>query len=290
MMILILSLLNLGFAQDASDDDFEANLDGVDEPCYDVATELQKGIADGSSDYSEDAQQNFLLNYFSLATTLSPLHSAVPAKGGTGSVGVELAGIPFLGCPRRLALSATKTEDTNKAPLIPRPRVLFQFKKVGKIKPYAGLAYVPPVKVFGTRNVIVSAEAGFGIDYDSGFEWGLRYHATLMKSIAEIATPFEKGGPAELDFYMGSTFGVDAIVGQEMSGGLKPYLALGFTDASTFFYVGDTAEVVNNLEPYASVTGSLGAQWTLDKFDFAGEFYTAPGIIYTGRVRSSLKL
>lgn len=290
MMILLFSLLSTGFAEDHSTGDFSASLDGVDEPCYDVATELQRGIVDGTGDYSEEAQQNFLLNYFSLATTLSPLHSAVPAKGGTGLVGMELAAIPFLGCSRRLALGATKTEDTNKAPLIPRPRVLFQFNKIGKVKPYAGLAYVPPVKVFGTRNVIVSAEAGVGIDYDSGFEWGLRYHATLMKSVAEIATPFVIGSPAELDFYMGSTFGVDAIVGQEMSGGLKPYLALGFTDASTFFYIGDTAEVVNNTAPYASVTGSIGAQWTLDKFDFAGEFYTAPGMIYTGRVRASLKL
>ena len=289
-MILLLSLLSTGFAEDHATSDFAASLDGVDELCYDVATTLQEDIAAGTADYNEQAQQDFLLNYFALATTFSPLHSAVPAKGGEGLIGVEIAGIPFLKCSRRLVLSGTKTEDTNKAPIMPRPRVLFQFKKIGKVNPYAGVGYVPPVTVFGTRNVIVSAEAGVGVDYDSGFEWGLRYHATLMKTVAEIATPFEIGEPEELDFYMGSTFGVDAIVGHEIKKGLKPYASVGFTDASTFFYIGDDAVVGNNAAPYASVTGSLGAQWTLESFDFAGEFYTAPGVIYTGRVRASIKL
>ena len=287
MMIMLLALMGTGFADDH---EFEASLDGVAEPCYDVATELQRDIADGKADYTEQDQQDFLLNYFALATTFSPLHSAVPASGGQGLVSLELAGIPFLNCSRRLVLSGTKTEDTNKAPMLPRPRILFQFKDIGKVKPYAGLGYVPPVTVFGTRNVIVSAEAGFGVATDSGFEWGLRYHATLMKTIAEIATPFELGEPEELDFYMGSTFGVDAIVGHKVSNGLKPYLALGFTDASTFFYIGDDAVVGNNAAPYASLTGSLGAQWTVESFDFAGEFYTAPGVLYTARLRASLRL
>ena len=280
-MMLLLSFMAAGFA---------ANLEGVDEPCYDVATELQADIAAGTADYDEQGQQDFLLNYFAMATTFSPLHSAVPGAGGEGSIGVEIAGIPALGCDRRLVLGATKTEDTNKTPVAPRPRVLFQFNDVGKIKPYAGLGYVPPVTVFGTRNVIVSAEAGFGMQADSGFEWGLRYHATLMKTVAEIATPFDTNDPAELDFYMGSTFGFDAIVGHEVKEGLKPYASVGFTDASTFFYIGDDSVVGNNGAPYASVTGSLGAQWTLDRFDFAGEFYAAPGVIYTGRLRAGLRL
>jgi hypothetical protein len=262
-----------------------ANLESVDEECYEDATKLQADIAKGTSDYNEQGQQDFLLNYFAMATTLSPLHSAVPNSPGSGSVNLELAGIPFLGCNRRLVLSGTKTEDTNKAPIMPRPRLSFSFNELGKIVPYAGVGYVPPITVFGTRNVIVSAEAGFGIQSETGFEWGMRYHATLMKTIAEIATPFSSEEPEELDFYMGSTFGVDAIVGHEVKEGLKPYLSLGFTDASTFFYIGDDAVVGNNESPYASFTGSLGVQWTLDKLDFAGEFYTAPGVIYTGRLR-----
>ena len=91
---------------------------------------------------------------------------------------------------------------------------------------------MPPVRVFGTRNVIISGEAGFGVSYDGGFS-GVR-HATLMKTIAEIATPFKDDDPEMLDFYSGSTFGIDFIMGQEVIDGLKPYVSLGFTDAGRF--------------------------------------------------------
>ena len=73
------------------------------------------------ADYNEIAQGDFLLNYFSLATTLSPLHAPVPHKPGHGSLGLELSFIPALSCEQRLVLAYTKTEDTNKAPLLPRP-------------------------------------------------------------------------------------------------------------------------------------------------------------------------
>jgi len=281
MITLLIALTSVSGAQ---------SLEGVSEDCYEEATKIQADIAAGRGSYNEQNQQDFLLNYFALATSFSPLHSAVPLEGGQGSIGLELDFIPALGCNRRLVLSGEKTEDTNKAPIAPRPRVLFQFNDIGPIKPYAGLAYVPPVTVFGTRNVIISAEAGFGLQYDGGFEWGLRYHATLMKTVAEIATPFESDDPEELDFYVGSTFGVDAIIGYEVDDGLKPYVALGFLDASTFFYIGDDSVVGNNAEPYASFVGSLGAQYSLDRLEFAGEFYTAPGILYTGRVRMGIKL
>ena len=291
MMTLLLALVTNGFAQAVNPADQWKN--STDEDCWDTAASMQADISNGRGSYSEDAQQAFLMNYFALATSLSPLHSAVPLEGGQGSIGLELDFIPALGCHRRLVLGATKTEDTNKAPIAPRPRVLFQFKDLGPFKIYAGLSYVPPVTVFGTRNVIVGGEAGFGLQYDDGFEWGMRYHATLMKTIAEIATPFNKDTqPTELDFYMGSTFGIDLIVGYDLPqvDGLKPYASLGFTDVSTFFYIGDNAHVTNNMDPYASVVGSLGAQYSMDRLEFAGEFYTAPGIIYTGRVRMGIKL
>jgi hypothetical protein len=281
MIAFIIALSGPAFAQ---------NLEGVDEDCYKAATQIQADIAAGRGSYDEQAQQDYLLNYFALAMSFSPLHSAVPLEGGQGSVGLELDFIPALGCERRLVLNGEKTEDTNKAPIAPRPRVLFQFKDLGPLKIYAGGAYIPPVTVFGTRNVIISLEAGFGLQYDNGMEWGLRYHATLMKSIAEIATPFDSNDPEELDFYMGSTFGIDAIVGYAVNENIKPYVALGFVDASTFFYIGDDGVVGNNANPYASFAGSIGAQYSLDRLEFAGEFYTAPGIVYTGRVRMGVKL
>lgn len=254
----------------------------IDEACRDIAA------AGPPADYSEQDQQDFLLNYFALATTYSPLHGPVPHEPGHGGIGLEVAVIPPLSCERRLVLDYTKTEDTNKAPAAPRPRISFALPKVGGLVPYASLGYVPPVTVFGTRNVIVSAEAGVGVPFDSGLQLGGRFHATLMKTIAEIATPFEEGGEAFDDFYMGSTFGFD-LMGGYKKGMFTPYAAVGFTDVSTFFYIGDDGVVTDNLSPYASVTASLGSQITLSQhLDTAVELYTAPGYIYTGRVRGTI--
>jgi hypothetical protein len=254
----------------------------VDPECQEVAD------AGAPADYDEQAQQDFLLNYFALATTLSPLHAPVPHKAGTGGVGLELAIIPPLSCERRLVLNYTKTEDTNKAPLAPRPRITFAFPKVGeKIVPYAGLAYIPPVTVFGTRNVAVSGEAGFGVSSGEGLQWGARYHATLMKTVAEIATPFDETAEAVDDLYIGSSYGVD-VMGGWRAERFTPYAAVGFTDVSTFFYIGDDGIVGNNYDPFRGVAISAGTQYrATEHIQLAGEFYTAPGVIYTGRLRGS---
>lgn len=255
----------------------------IDPDCQDVA---DGGTPAG---YSEQGQQDWLLNYFSLATTLSPMHPPVPVEPGHGTVGLELLIIPPVSCEHRLVLDYSKTEDTNKAPVAPRPRVIFSLPKVGPVVLYGGFAYVPPITVFGTRNVILSAEAGVGYPMENGLQLGLRYHATLMKTVAEIATPFNEGDSAKDDFYVGSTLGTDAMVGFETKK-LTPYVALGFTDVSTFFYIGDDGYVGNNADPYLGFTGSVGTNLQLVKWlDLDGEFYTAPGYIYTGRVRAAVR-
>jgi hypothetical protein len=252
----------------------------VDPKCVDIAA------GGPPSGYSEQGQQDFLLNYFAMATTMSPLHGAVPHRAGHGSIGLDLSVIPPLGCERRLVLNYTKTEDTNKAPFVPRPRMIFAFPKIGRWVPYGGFAYAPPIPIFDTQNVIVSVEAGMGRHFgQTNWALGWRFHHTLMKSVAEIATPFEEGEEAFDDFYMGSTLGLDVIVGKDFDG-LEPYLAIGMTDASTFFYIGDDAVVTNNSSPYFAPTMSVGLDIKKIKWlDTAVEFYAAPGVIYTGRLR-----
>jgi hypothetical protein len=236
--------------------------------------------------FDDQGQQNFLLNYFALSTTFSALHGPMPTQPGTGSVSLEMGVIPPLSCERRLVLNDSKTEDTNKAPVFPRPRIHFTFPQVGPLVLYGGAAYVPPVTVFETRNVIVSGEFGAAYPLDMGLQFGLRGHATLMKTIAEIATPFTEGEEAYDDFYMGSTFGLEASVGYVIYDDVTPYIHVGFTDVSTYFYIGDDAYVAENSEPFFGFTGSAGVQATLwEHFDVAGEFYTAPGVLYTGRLR-----
>ncbi|MCA9488314.1 MAG: hypothetical protein KC621_00265 [Myxococcales bacterium] len=262
----------------------------VDPACADVAA------GDAPGWYVDDQhQQDFLLNFFALATTFSPIHAPIPNEPGHGDVGLEMSLIPPLSCDRRLVLSRTKTEDTNKAPILPRPRGTFTFPAIGRFRIYGGAGYVPPVTVFGTRNVIASGEVGLGWESDTGWQLAGRYHWTLMKTIAEIAGPFDPAtDPVVLDFFSGSTFGVDLMAGKRFEHVL-PYVALGLTDASTFFYIGDDAVVSNNLTPYFGPVASLGVQGDVKRLVFAGELYAAPntfdaslGHLYTARVRAGV--
>ena len=254
----------------------------IDPDCLSVAN------AGTPADYSEETQTNYLLNFYSLATTFSPLHGPIPSEPGRGSLGLEVAGMPQLKCEQRLVLSYTKTEDTNKTPVLPRPRGTFTFPgielKNGKsIVPYAGFGYVPPVPIKGTRNVMVSFETGVGFaDLEEGkMQYGLRYHATLMRTVGEVATPFVDGDTAYDDVYIGSTFGLDAMVGYKQ-GDFTHYLSAGWLDVSTFFYIDDDAVVSNNTVPYAGPAISLGSSWQpKEHLDFAGEFYTAPTTLVT---------
>lgn len=258
----------------------------VDPKCEEAAAAARADPPD------EQGQQNFLLNYFSLATSFSPLHGVLPNEPGHGAVSFEASIIPALSCERRLVFQGTKTEDTNKAPLLPRPRLTFTLPKVGPVALYGGLGYVPPVTMFGTRNVIVSGEAGLGVQLEGGLGFGARYHFTLLRTIADVATAFDPADDPVLDFYSGSTFGIDGMMGYQAHLGrgdhplsLEPYLALGFADVSTFFWVGDDGRVGDNTEPYSGLAGSLGVQLQWRHVQGAAEFYLAPGYVTTGRFR-----
>jgi hypothetical protein len=228
-------------------------------------------------DYDEQAQQDFLQNYVALATTLSPIHAPVPHEGGHGAIGVDFGVVPPLGCERRLVLNYTKTEDTNKTPLIPRPRITFALPTIGRMTPYAGFAYVPPVTLFGTTNVILSGELGAGFQFGEVVQLGARFHATSQKTVGEIATPFIEGDAPYDDLYLASSYGFDLMFGTDFDV-VTPYIALGFTDVSTFFFIGDDSVVSNNFHPYFGPTGSVGVDALVAKrLRLGGEFYAAPG-------------
>ncbi|MBX2803155.1 MAG: hypothetical protein KTR31_36075 [Myxococcales bacterium] len=243
----------------------------VDPACLDLAA------AGPPDDYDEQVQQDFLQNYFALSSTLSPQHGPVPHASGRGALSLDLAGVPPLGCRRRLVLAYTKTEETNKTPVIPRIRVTYALPSVGAMTPYVGVAYLPPVRLLGQSTVLISAEAGVGFELGESFQVGARFHATSHRTVAEIASPFLVGDPAFDDLYLASTFGFDAMVGLQLDT-VTPYAAVGFTDASTFFYIGDDGVTVNNFHPYAGLTASLGADALIgDQLRFGAELYGAPG-------------
>ena len=259
--------------------------------------------------YDETAQTDFLKNYPALASTFSPLHAPVPHEPGHGAIGVDLNVMPPLGCERRFALNHTKTEDTNVTPVIPQPVVSFAFPAVGKLVPYAGLGWVPPIPIGGTTSVILSGELGVGLTLGESLQLGARFHATSHRTIGEIATPEEEGSPAFEDLYLANTMGLDLMGGYDL-GPIVPYASIGLTDVSTFFWVGDDGVISNNYHPYFGPAFSVGADslW-MERFRVAAEFYGAPGgysmprpevgavspasrygHIYTGRIRLGVEI
>lgn len=242
----------------------------------DVDPKCIEASFDKPDDYDEQVQQDFLANYPALATTFSPIHAPIPHEPGHGALGVEVSVIPPLSCRRRFVLDWSKTEDTNRLPVVPRLRASVALPEVGGFVPYLGVGYVPPVTVAGTRSVILSGEVGIGRSFE-GFQLGARFHATSFKLVADVAKAFdERRDPAVLDLYVASTFGLDLMAGLELEG-VVPYASLGLTDVSTFFYVGDDGVVSNNLHPYFGPVASIGADGLVGPVRWGAELYAAPG-------------
>jgi hypothetical protein len=234
---------------------------------------------DKPDDYDETVQQDFLQNFPALVSSFSAIHAPIPHAPGHGMIGINLSGVPYLSCEQQYVLGWTKTEDTNRTPVIPLPRISFAFPVSGssKLVPYGGVGYLPPVTLMETRTVILSAELGLGYDFDGPLSAGLRGHATSMKIVADVASHFSPEDPDVVDLFIGHTFGVDAMVGYDTPN-FTPYLAVGFTDVSTFFYIGDTGVVTDNRHPYFGLTTSAGVDMLLaEKWRLGGELYYAPG-------------
>jgi len=240
------------------------------------------------TDYNEQVQQDFLQNFPALSASLSPLHAPIPHKPGTGSIGIDFSVIPPLGCDRRAVLNYTKTEDTNKSPILPRPRVSFAFKPLSlgsnQLIPYGSFGFVPPVPVNGTYNTIASVELGAGMNvFNPQLQTGFRLHATLQRTVGNIAGAFEPEVDPEFDdMYMSSTSGADFMIGYAMNKSVTPYLSVGLTEVQSFFWIGDNdasgATVSNNLHPYFGPAISLGVDaLAAERLRLGGEFYTAPG-------------
>ncbi len=246
-----------------------------------IAPECADFANDQPADYDEQVQQDFLANYVALSMTYSPAHAPIPHEPGHGAVGVGLQVIPPLGCGKRFVLDWTKTEDTNKTPVAPVPRVTFAFPTLGPVHLYGGVGYLPPVTILGTRNVIFQAEFGgaVALGEEEQIQVGARIHSSSIRTIADVATAFVETDPAVLDLYLGSSVGAGLMGGYALKElGITPYASVGFTDISTFFFIGDDGLIANNLHPYAGLDFSLGVDGlTMERLRWAFELYGAPG-------------
>ncbi len=245
--------------------------------------------------YDEQRQQDFLANYFALGVTQSPVHGAMPHAAGRAAIGFDLLVLPPLSCDRRFALGHTKTEENSPSPVVPRPRFTGAVAGPGRSVLYGGFAWLPPVGIAGTRSVLMSGELGAGVPLgETGLEAGMRFHASLFKSVGDVASAVTEDAPVVKDVFIASSFGADLLVSTAL-GGVHPFAAVGVTDVSTFFYVGDDGFAAENQHPYLGPVASLGAEVLVaDRVRLGGELYAAIGgsygHLYTGRVRVGWEL
>jgi hypothetical protein len=245
---------------------------GVDPACQDLFEEGRP------ADYDEQQQQDFLANYYALVASSSGVHAPIPHEPRHGMLGVRLNGMPPLPCRRRFALEFSKTEDTNVTPVVPALTASYAFEGPDGVVPYAEVAFLPPIPIRGTRNLLFQAAIGIGFQVTDELQLGARAHGSVLRTIGDIATPINEGDPVVDDLYLGSTLGIQALGGWSL-GPVTPYVMVGLLDASTFFYVGDSSIVTNNLHPY------LGPEWALgldglvadDRLRWGIEYYAAPG-------------
>jgi hypothetical protein len=255
--VLALGVPNLAFAT------------GIDPACAGI---------DKPADYEEQVQQDFLMNYYALAGTFSGIHAPVPHEPGHGAIGIRAAGMPPLPCKRRFALEHTKTEDTNKSPVLPAVTASYAFQEVKGVVPYVEASFLAPVPVAGTKNLLFQVAGGVGFNATEKLQLGARLHASIQKTVGDIATPIAEGDPVFDDLFLGSSIGVQVLGGYEIDS-VTPYVMVGFVDASTFFYVGDSSIVTNNLHPYLGPEFAAGLDGLVvkDRLRFGLEYYGAPG-------------
>lgn len=194
---------------------------------------------------SEDAQSWNLAHATSLGMTLSPLGVASSLKPMQLNASLELNQIKYLSCQEQSVLSGTKTEDTNKTPILPRPRLTLALPMS-----WVSVVGLPPAKLFGVKTGIFGGDVGARLPYGEGNGTvAIRGHAVIGQIVGDIAHPYgaAPGDPGYEDLaiddeYQFFTLGADVstswkipVAGQSVT----PYLGAGWIKSNSIFFVGE---------------------------------------------------
>ena len=248
-----------------------------------IAKECEGVLSDfevpGDPEVWTASQTAKMLNHPALSMVVSPL-GAPKVKGAVLSL--ELSMIPAMRCADRVVWynNGLKTEETNKVPLLPRPRLQVGLPKLAGFDGYLGVAYVPPVPLGSTSMHHAGFELGLSRSLSASLTAGLRYHAAVSKVADDIAQAVDDTAPTVLDFYANGMWGLGLHAGYEGGGlpkGFALYSGFGYVNVGTFFLVGDDAVIQNNPDPYRGVEYSLGGQFDVGALVLSLEWHHAVG-------------
>lgn len=234
------------------------------------------------TDYDEENQRSFMQNYSISMFMPLPIIDSHPSDQARGAIGIDTTFVPKLTCRERLALNATKTEETDKIPLLPRPRLSIPIFQNSRFALVGAVSFLPPLipKLLLWH---VSTEGSFLYELINGIVIGARAFMGVSYLRAEIAAPFEKSAQTKEDWLSSAmiggdfsvSFGVPIMENQK----LYPFLSFGLIKGASIFIVADDGVSVPNKYPLFTLTNFVGLSYHL--FDRLKVAFVVGGTIST---------
>jgi hypothetical protein len=260
-----------------------------------------------------DTAEGRLLGFYSASLLFTPVGIVAPASMGRVEVGLELGFVPQLDAEQR-AIGSDKPENTNLAPVFPRPRVAASLP--GGVLLEA--SWLPPVKVFGVKANLLNAAVSAPLGAVAGV--GLRGRVTApfgrVEGAITCSGDVAEDGDADLQLYyavicngrdsedrfeprhVAAELVATSARARSVGGGTwTPWAALGLRREWTRFDVGVMREDGSREPDHpilrlrgAYAHGSLGAAWSGPRgMSLAGEVLYAPGSLVTARLYAGVR-
>ena len=251
-----------------------------------------------------------LMAYYSAALAFSPVGAPrIAASRWGGSFGLEVSYLPALSEAQRSG-GFSKTESTNLAPVIPRPRLSLSLPAGFSVEG----SWIPPVRAFGVTANLVSAAISRPFAMRNGIVLTPRVAGTTgsVKGPITCNRELEDRGGGDAIFYAHVCHSIEsedrfepmAVSGEVVAsrsirgGSIAPYAGIGVRHERNTFDVGvrfsDGAFDPNHPILKLDLTrgyGFAGATWAGPRRSaLSGEMFYAPGSLLTARVQASMRL
>jgi hypothetical protein len=148
-----------------------------------------------------DRPESWALKYFAAATLLGGLETPNPQPPGSVSIGLEAGWLPSLTDAQQLVgYYGTESQDLNKAPFFPRPRV-----SIGLPASFSLIvAVVPPVPMFGLKTKLLAVGLGRPVLRPGAWSIGARVYGQFGTVSGSYTCPastlaFEPGSAGNHD-------------------------------------------------------------------------------------------
>jgi len=248
--------------------------------------------------------------FYSAALAFSPVGAPrlITSPWG-GSLGLELSYVPALSEAQRSA-GFSKTESTNLAPIIPRPRAALTLPAGFSLEG----SWIPPIRAFGVKANLVSGALARPIAIGANTIITPRVAGTTgwVEGPITCNDELETRSDGDALFYTHVCHGMESadrfepqamsgeIVATRMlrAGTLAPYVGVGVRRETNRFDVG-VRYTDGSIDPNHPILeldltrgyGFVGATWAGPRTSaLSAELFYAPSSLLTARVQASLRL